>query len=189
MTQLVNDDNVDNQYKYLLYKYLNELPHNQYKITSRQLPKKLGVSAETFRKWKYIKKWSNATIPADKLAIIANFFEIRIEEIFNYVVPKLSFAELEKADQEENENSVLNQEAGSKIEIPKSVPSKSAFKTNKKKSRKSIIREALKNMPKIERPVISLSSCYFYWNRDIQEYNKNFKKFYREEENQYDVLK
>lgn len=105
MKQINNDADLDDQYKYLLYKYLNELPHNQYKITSKQLPKKLGISAETFRKWKYIKKGSSATIPADKLAIIANFFQIRIEEIFNYVVPKLSYEELEKAEQEENENS------------------------------------------------------------------------------------
>lgn len=97
-----NGSNYGDKYKYLLHHFLNELPHNQYKITSKQLPKKLGVSAETFRKWKYIKKGDTATIPADKLAIIANFFQIRIEEIFNYVIPTLSFEELEKAELEQN---------------------------------------------------------------------------------------
>lgn len=58
-----------------------------------------------------------------------------------------------------------------------------------KRSRKSIIRQALKTLPKLEKCVISLNSCYFYWNSDIKEYNENFKKFYHEEENQYDVLK
>ncbi len=100
-----NDAKMDDKYKYLLYKFMNELPHNQYKITSKQLPKKIGVSAETFRKWKYIKKGSSATIPADKLAIIANFFDIRIEAIFNYAVPKITFQELEIAEHHENENS------------------------------------------------------------------------------------
>ena len=100
-----NDKKTDDKYKYLLYKCLNELPHNQYKITSRQLPKKIGVSAETFRKWKYIKKGARATIPADKLAIIANFFQIRIEDIFNYAVPKITYHELEIAEHQENENS------------------------------------------------------------------------------------
>ena len=105
MIQIKNGHKFDDKYKYLLHKFLNELPHVQYKVTSKQLPKKLGVSAETFRKWKYIKKGATATIPADKLAIIANFFDIRIEEIFNYVIPKLSFEELEKAEQQEKENS------------------------------------------------------------------------------------
>ncbi len=74
------------------------MPHEKYKITSKQLPKKIGVSTETFRKWKYIKKGSNTTIPADKLAMIANFFDIRIEEIFNYSIPKLTYSELESAE-------------------------------------------------------------------------------------------
>jgi len=87
------------QYKYHLYKLLNQLPYHKYRITSRQLPHKLGVSPETFRKWKYIKKNERATIPADKLAIIAIFFEIRLEDIFNYRIPQISFKELEEADQ------------------------------------------------------------------------------------------
>lgn len=58
----------------------------------------LGISRETFRKWKYIRKEDKATIPADKLAIIANFFEIRFEKLFNYSVPQVSFEELEEAD-------------------------------------------------------------------------------------------
>lgn len=101
MIQEKNTQNPNDKYKYLLLKFLNELPHGQYKITLKQLPKKLGVSAETFRKWKYIKKGSKATIPADKLAVIANFFHVKIEEIFNYTVPQLSFDELEEAEREE----------------------------------------------------------------------------------------
>lgn len=100
-----NNGEAGDKYKYLLYKFMNELPHSQYKITSKQLPKKIGISTETFRKWKYIKKGADATIPADKLAIIANFFEIRMEEIFNYAVPKITFQELEIAQHQENENS------------------------------------------------------------------------------------
>ncbi|MFT5821376.1 MAG: transcriptional regulator with XRE-family HTH domain [Crocinitomix sp.] len=99
------DVKMHDKYKYLLYKFMNELPHNQYKIASKQLPKKIGVSAETFRKWKYIKKGAIATIPADKLAIIANFFDISVEDFFNYAVPKITFKELEKAQHQENENS------------------------------------------------------------------------------------
>lgn len=102
MTHLKNKNTPEDKYKYLLHKFLNDLPHSQYKIASRQLPKKLGVSAETFRKWKYIKKGDTATIPADQLAVIAKFFEIKIEDIFNYVVPTLSFKELEIADRAES---------------------------------------------------------------------------------------
>lgn len=86
------------QYKYKLYKLLNEMPYHKYRITCRQLPVVLGISRETFRKWKYIRKEDKATIPADKLAIIANFFEIRFEKLFNYSVPQVSFEELEEAD-------------------------------------------------------------------------------------------
>jgi hypothetical protein len=60
------------------------------------LPKKIGVSTETFRKWQYIRVDSKATIPADKLALIANFFNLRIEELFNYQIPKLNFSDLEE---------------------------------------------------------------------------------------------
>ena len=52
----------------------------------------------------YIKKEGKATIPADKLAIIANFFQIRIEEIFNYTIPRLSYDDLKEAEHEEEEN-------------------------------------------------------------------------------------
>jgi transcriptional regulator with XRE-family HTH domain len=104
MKKVINENKNDNRYKYLLHKHLNELPHGQYKITVKQLPKKLGISAETFRKWKYIKKEGKATIPADKLAIIANFFQIRIEEIFNYTIPRLSYDDLKEAEHEEEEN-------------------------------------------------------------------------------------
>lgn len=93
-------DNSSN-YKYLLHHYLNQLPHAQYKVTVKQLPKKLGVSAETFRKWKYIKVNTNATIPSDKLAIIAIFFNLRIEELFNYSIPSIKYDELLDADAQE----------------------------------------------------------------------------------------
>ncbi len=92
-----NTPNKTPKYKYLIHYHLNQLPHRMYKITSQELPKKLGVSTETFRKWKYIQIESKATIPADKLAIIAFFFELRIEEIFNYSIPKFNFSELEDA--------------------------------------------------------------------------------------------
>lgn len=85
-------------YKYCLYQLLNELPYHKYRITCRQLPVVLDISPETFRKWKYIRKDDKAMIPADKLAIIANFFQIRLEKLFNYSVPQVSFEELEKAD-------------------------------------------------------------------------------------------
>ena len=94
-------------YKYRLYQLLNQLPHQKYRITSRQLPGKLDISPETFRKWKYIKKHEIATIPADKLAIIAKFFDIRFEEIFNYPIPRISFEELEEADRKRKKNQNL----------------------------------------------------------------------------------
>lgn len=86
------------KYKYLLHHYLNQLPHGEYKITVKQLPLKLGVSAETFRKWKYIKVNTRPTIPSDKLAIIAIFFNLRIEELFNYSIPVIKYDELLDAE-------------------------------------------------------------------------------------------
>ncbi len=105
MSIKIDERNERSNYKYLLHKLLNELPHNRYKITLRHLPNKIGVSTDTFRKWRYIKKGDRAMIPADKLAIIANYFEITIEEIFNFNIPKFSFEELEKAETDEKNNS------------------------------------------------------------------------------------
>lgn len=88
--------NNKHKYKYLVHFYLNQLPHAQYKLTNQLLPKKIGVSTETFRKWQYIQVDSKATIPADKLAIIAKFFNLRMEQMFNYQIPELNFSDLEE---------------------------------------------------------------------------------------------
>lgn len=83
-------------YKYLIHYLLNQLPHNQYRLVQRSLPAKLGVSPETFRKWKYIKKEDKATIPADQLALIAKFFKMSIEDMFNYEIEQITFRTLSK---------------------------------------------------------------------------------------------
>ncbi len=88
----------ESNYKYLIHYLLNQLPHNKYKLALKHLPKKLGVSPETFRKWKYIKKNDRATIPADQLALIAKFFKISIEDMFNYELKDLSFDTLQEAE-------------------------------------------------------------------------------------------
>lgn len=51
--------------------------------------KKIGVSAETFSKWKYIKKRAVEAIPADKLAIIACFLTFVLKKFSIMQCPRL----------------------------------------------------------------------------------------------------
>lgn len=96
MTNGVKSSKEKQKYKYRIHDLLNQLPHNQYKMVLKFLPKKLGVSPETFRKWRYIKKTDRATVPADHLALIAKFFKISLDKMFNYEIKQITFESLKK---------------------------------------------------------------------------------------------
>jgi len=75
--------NFDPERKHSILTRLKELSHNRYAIARKHLPKALGVSKSTFDKWIYLKYNQPNQIPLDKIAAIANFFDIRIESLMN----------------------------------------------------------------------------------------------------------
>lgn len=74
--------------KYNILKYLKKLPYQEYTIAKRKLPVACKVSKRTFERWLYVTKTERLEISADKLAIIARFFDCTIEELLNNKIPK-----------------------------------------------------------------------------------------------------
>ena len=77
-----------NKRKYNILKYLKKLPYQEYTIAKRKLPVACKVSKRTFERWLYVTKEERLEISADKLAIVANFFDCAIEELLNNKIPK-----------------------------------------------------------------------------------------------------
>ncbi|WP_281991257.1 hypothetical protein [Aquimarina aggregata] len=77
-----------NKRKYNVLQFLKRLPYNEYIIAKRKLPVACKVSKRTFERWLYVTKEERLEISADKLALIANYFNCTIEELLNNKVPK-----------------------------------------------------------------------------------------------------
>jgi len=94
---LIEDNRiVDPERKYSILDRLQELPHNKYVIAKKELPKALGVSKSTFDKWIYFKYSEPNQIPLDKIAMLANFFNVRIENLMNEHIVVLNLNRLEE---------------------------------------------------------------------------------------------
>ena len=61
-------------YKYRILEYLNKLPHQEYKLAKKVLPRALKVSHKTFNDWLYIKADHGRMIPAESLIQLADYF-------------------------------------------------------------------------------------------------------------------
>ncbi|GGX23663.1 hypothetical protein [Aquimarina muelleri] len=77
-----------NKRKYHILKFLKKLPYNEYTIAKRKLPVACKVSKRTFERWLYVNKEDRLEISADKLALIANYFNCTMEELLNNKIPK-----------------------------------------------------------------------------------------------------
>ncbi|MAQ75595.1 MAG: hypothetical protein CL613_04595 [Aquimarina sp.] len=78
----------DSKRKYCILKYLKKLPYHEYAIAKRKLPIACKVSKRTFERWLYVTKTERLEVSADKLAIIAKFFDCTIEDLLNHKIPK-----------------------------------------------------------------------------------------------------
>ncbi len=90
--------------KYNILKHLKQLPHEEYKIAKNKLPLALNVSKRTFERWMYLTQDQSLEVPADKLAVIAKFFNVKIEEMFNYEIPQINTKHLKKLGNEKIAN-------------------------------------------------------------------------------------
>lgn len=77
-----------NKRKYNILKFLKKLPYNEYTVAKGKLPVACKVSKRTFERWLYVTKEERLEISADKLAVIANYFNCTIEELLNNKIPK-----------------------------------------------------------------------------------------------------
>ena len=84
--------------KYLIFNELNKLPYEEHLIAKSKLPVVLGVSKRTFERWTYLYIDERLEIPADKLAILANYFDCPIEKLFNYTIPQYNTAQLKSLE-------------------------------------------------------------------------------------------
>lgn len=78
------------QYKYRIKEKLEELPYSELISAKKNLPKILGISFGSFKRYIYYKNGNPATIPADHLAILARFFNCKTDDMFNYELPRAS---------------------------------------------------------------------------------------------------
>ncbi|MCH2225887.1 MAG: hypothetical protein MK066_14045 [Crocinitomicaceae bacterium] len=70
-------------YKYRINYLMGQLPNFKFRVAQRWLHVELGKSRSTLEKWMYVRQDEKLEIPADKLIMLARFFEVKPEEMFN----------------------------------------------------------------------------------------------------------
>jgi DNA-binding XRE family transcriptional regulator len=91
--------------KYNILKILNSLPADQCMLFKKELPGALGVNRQTFANWLNAGIADTLEIPSIKLAQIACFFQIAIEELLNIPVQKIEI----KSQAQKLEEEIFNQ--------------------------------------------------------------------------------
>jgi hypothetical protein len=84
--------------KYRVREKLYNLPHDQYILVKKALPKALKIIQSTFRKYIYTRIYETYSMPADHLASLAKFFKCRMEDMLNHDPPpiKIKHVSLDK---------------------------------------------------------------------------------------------
>ena len=82
--------------KYNILSKLEQLPYKDYSIAKNRLPFVLKVSKRTFERWTYLFVDDKLEAPADKLAIVAKYFNCPLEELFNYPIPQYNTNQLKR---------------------------------------------------------------------------------------------
>lgn len=87
---------INNLYKYKIKEKIDFLPNKDFVLAKIMLPKILGINKRTFEKYMYTKTTDSYEVPADRLAIISNFFNCTMEEMFTYFPKPISNKEISK---------------------------------------------------------------------------------------------
>ena len=90
------------EYKYNILSLMNKLPHEEYKIVKQNLHKICNVGQSTFESYLYIKKGNKREIPGNVLLIIAKYFKINSEELFNSEIPTYTTQDLYEFSKNKN---------------------------------------------------------------------------------------
>ena len=78
------------QLKYRIKEMLESLPISEYRIAKKVIPLNLGISRSTFQKYIEASIDDHYSIPTDNLALLADYFECKMEELFNFKTKPLT---------------------------------------------------------------------------------------------------
>jgi len=76
--------------KYKIKEKMELLTHEEYKAAIKTLPAAMKISSRTFFRYMYTRVYENYSMPVDKLARLAKFFNCQIEDMLNFEPPPLS---------------------------------------------------------------------------------------------------
>lgn len=72
-------------YRYKIKEKLEIFSHHDYILAKRVLPQVLKINKRTFEKYMYTKIEDNYDMPANHLAMLAKFFNCKMEDLINYI--------------------------------------------------------------------------------------------------------
>lgn len=73
-------------FKYNINNLLDRLPSKERTIALQQIPAAIETSMTNFNRWRGFKKGDIRQIPADKLLMIARYFGVTINEMFDFEI-------------------------------------------------------------------------------------------------------
>lgn len=85
---------IQHEYKYNILPKLNELPLKQNREARKILPLALKITKRTFELYCYIKIGDRNNISPDKLQILANYFNCKVDDLLNEKTPKIDYRSL-----------------------------------------------------------------------------------------------
>lgn len=85
-------------YKYSILERLKSLPLVEYQVAKRKLPMFLNISKPQFDKYVYAKIGSKNNITVEKIAVLANYFECKIEDLLNEPIPIVNYEKLKQLE-------------------------------------------------------------------------------------------
>lgn len=80
--------------KYRFHYFLHQMPVGDYRNAMKTIPQILGISAETWRKWIYIKDDEKREIRSDCALKLCEFFECNLDELYSNPPAVISYYEL-----------------------------------------------------------------------------------------------
>jgi len=75
--------------KYKLLEKLEELNYKDYQIAIQELPRVLGITPRTFRRYLKTRIFESYSISGDSLVKLSQFFNCKVEDLLNYDPPPL----------------------------------------------------------------------------------------------------
>ena len=82
--------------KYKIQEKLELLSFKDYGIAIQELPRVLGITPRTFRRYLKTRVYERYSVPSDDLVKLAQFFNCKVEDLLNYDPPPLRLKGIRK---------------------------------------------------------------------------------------------